>query len=180
MKFLKTKITKANQIGLASSSKKSGKKAPLSAKITKPKEPGEKKLTKREARKIAKSYKNIAKNFGRAICSFTVSSTSDDYLIPITEKEGVNLSLFREYIEQRKEEINGIEGFRRLLLVDPADPPDIQQYKRCFQKIAEVFMKYFSVNWIFSGRLSYQMLYLKLRFKILRRIQHPELFTFIK
>lgn len=180
MKFLKTKITKANTTPVSSRKKNSTKTAPLRAKIFKPQDGQKKKLTKREAKKIAKSYKNIAKNYGRAICSFALSKTSDDYLLPILEQEGLNLELFREYIERRKEDINGIEGFRSMLLSSPEEPKEDQQCKVVFQKIAEVFMKYFSVNWIFSGRLSYQMLYLKLRHKILRRIQHPESFTFIK
>lgn len=51
--------------------------------------------------------------------------------------------------------------------------------KNIFQELAIIFMTDFSVNWIFSGRVFYKDIYLRVRHKMLRRIKHPELFRAI-
>ena len=124
--------------------------------------------------------KNLAKNYGRAICNFILSSLCDPYLLPEVEKKQVNLKNFKNYIKDKKNTLDGVEDFRELLLIKGNETPAVQNYKALFQLLGIIFVKYFSVNWIFSGKLSYKQVYLNYRFKILRRIKNPELFTYIR
>jgi len=66
------------------------------------------------------------------------------------------------------------------LLPEKNENPMITKFKRLFQVISEIFIKYFSVNWIFDSKVQYKQAHLKFRFKILRRIQNPELFTYLQ
>jgi hypothetical protein len=128
----------------------------------------------------ARAIKNMAKNFGRAICNFALSDISNPYLIPIANKIGMDVEEFRSVIRKEKDSIEGIDSFRNLMLIKEGDSKIEVNFKKIFQQIGEVFMKYFSVNWIFDGKVTYKQEYLKYRFKILRRIQRPDLFTYIK
>jgi len=127
-----------------------------------------------------RSIKNIAKNFARAICNFSASKICLPYLIPLIEEKNVNLKAFLEYINGIKKYIDGLNKFRTSLIIQESDSEEVKSYKELFRKIGEVFIKYFSVNWIFSGKVHYKEAHLKYRFKMLRRIQQPELFTYIR
>ena len=124
--------------------------------------------------------KNIAKNYGKAIASFAGSDLVVPYLQNITISEPCTLSEFIGFVRTNKDVIQGIDSFRAMLL--PSDEDDIKQaaFKRIFQKVSEIFIKYFSVNWICHGKMKDKETYLKFRFKILRRIQNPTLFTYVK
>jgi len=124
--------------------------------------------------------KNVAKNYGRAICNFVISEISDLYLEPLIKNTSIDIKVYRKFIKEKKESMDGIESLRELLLPNEADDKLIADYKKTFQHLAIIFIKYFSVNWIYGGKLSYKMEYLKLRFKMLRRVQNPELFTCIR
>jgi len=127
-----------------------------------------------------RSTKNIVKNYGKAICSFGCSDIAKPYLEPILEKEKVQQKQFQEFISKVKESIDSIQSFRALLLIRDDDTSDVVAFKRVFASIGEIFIKYFSVNWIFSGRITHKDAHLKFRFKMLRRIKHPEFFTYLK
>ena len=124
--------------------------------------------------------KNIMKNFGRAICSFTLDPISDEYLELILKERGISLSEFRNYTQGLKDKINNIQNFRDSLLPGPSDQEQLVKIKAAFQKIAMIFMKYFSVKWIFTSRIGHKLEHLKYRFKIIRRIQAPEKFVYLK
>jgi len=64
-----------------------------------------------------------------------------------------------------------------MVTIDTNDEEEIRNIKCLFKEMAEIFIKYFSVNWIFSGRLQYKKEHLKYRFNLLRRLRNPELFT---
>jgi len=128
----------------------------------------------------AKATKTVVKNYGKAIASFSTSEIAEPYLLPLINHEECNYDDFIKYISIAKESIEGIDTLRGLLLVRPEDDPTKAAYKRVFQGIAEIFIKYFSVNWIFSGRMMNKKAHLNLRHKMLRRVQHPELFTYLK
>jgi hypothetical protein len=176
MRFLKNKIARA----------KSKLQSLTGAPSTKPKISKSKSVSHRkrgrskQSKQMIRCYKNIAKNYGRAICSFALSDISEPYLSPLAEQYQIDPRSFRNYIDLRKEDLLGIEGFRALLLITERDSQEERSYKKIFQRLCEVFINYFSVNWIFSGKLSYKSEYLKLRFKMLRRVKNPELFTYIK
>jgi len=134
-------------------------------------------------KKINENYratKNIPKNYGKAITSFSTSELATPYLDPILRREGLTNEQFMDYMKLAKESIQGIDTFRAFLLIDRNDSSLLIAKKRAFQAIGIVFIKYFSVNWIMHGRLSNKIVYLKYRFKILRRIQKPELFTYLQ
>jgi len=188
MRFLKNKIALSAQLKANHDEifvKKEEKdqthtKTMESKKITKePSNRGRKKapLTSKEDKK---STKTIVKNYGKAISSFAISSIAVPYLVPLLNQEQVKLNEFVDYIGKAKETIEGIDTFRALLLAKPNDEKKAASFKTIFRTIAEIFIKYFSVNWIFSGRMSNKKVHLQYRFKMLRRVQSPELFTYLK
>jgi len=141
-----------------------------------PREPGTYVTSERD-----RATKNIVKNYGKAICSFACSEIGKPYLETVLEKHNIKQHKeFLTYISKVKESIDSIQSFRSLLLVREDDPADVVAFKKAFAAIGEVFIKYFSVNWIFSGRITHKDTHLKFRFKMLRRIQHPEFFTYLK
>ena len=184
MRYLKTKIALAQAlkvqqtISFKGSSMKT--KAPQSN-MTSP-TPNRTKTTS-ENRLTPESYratKNIAKNFGKAICKFAASPLALLYLTSFVEREGVSITKFVAYVESIRHKIDGLQHFRAILLKGDKDTTEITSFKKIFTEISEVFIKYFSVNWIFHSKVSHKEAHLKFRFKVLRRIQAPELFTYLK
>jgi len=130
--------------------------------------------------KAASPTKNIVINYGGAIIAFAASSLAEPYLEPHLKKEGVTLKQFVDFVQASKGKTNSIQGFRSLLIISETDNETTKTLKQIFAKISEVFIKYFSVNWIMHGRVTHKLVYLKYRCRILRRIQNPEYFTYIK
>lgn len=126
-----------------------------------------------------KATKHIVKNYGKAMVSFAISDLSRSYLDPMLQEESITVDEFNEYVGKKKDSIEGIESLRNMLVVTPEDSPKEASLKKVFQKIATVFIKYFSVNWIYSGKLKYRQVHLKYRFKMLRRVKNPNLFTYL-
>jgi len=128
--------------------------------------------------------KNIVTNFGKAIATFGLSKLALPYLSAELDKSKykgeLQVSDFIEFMKENKGNINSIDNLRALLLIKESDSQKTVLCKQCFQVIAEVFIKYFSVNWIIHGRVTYKLEHLKFRFKMLRRIQNPEQFTYLK
>ena len=132
---------------------------------------------------ISESYrakKNIVKNYGRAISAFALSKLASPYLDNILEKEGLTIHQFAHYIKSIRGSIDGLTHFRSTILVEENDLPDVVAKKQALIVISEVFIKYFNVNWIYNSRVFHKEAHLKFRFKMLRRIQHPELFTYLR
>jgi len=145
--------------------------------------------------KIYLEAKNIVTNFGKAIATFALSDlaqpyisfaiqnhinkTNESYSQTSTAVE-VSSKDFIEFVKKAKNNINSIEGFRRLILVEAQDTQKEAVLKQVFKDIAETFIKNFSVNWIMHGRVTYKLQHLKFRNKMLRRIQNPESFTYLK
>jgi len=128
----------------------------------------------------SRATKNIVKNYGKAICSFAVSHTALPYLTEILGRDHLPLNQFVRYINEIKDSIDGLHHFRSILLISEKDDVELVARKRAFIAIAEVFIKYFSVNWIYNSRVQHKDAHLRFRFKMLRRIQCPELFTYLK
>jgi len=126
-----------------------------------------------------RATKNIVINFGKAIAAFANSDLAEPYLAELVVKEGVTLQDFKAFSADAKAKIGGIDSFRAFLLANEKDDATAIACKKVFTGIAEIFVKYFSVNWITHGRVTHKLTYLKYRFKILRRIQNPHLFTYI-
>jgi len=130
-----------------------------------------------------KDSKNIIKNYGKALCAFAASKTALPYLREFMERKGydrVDLNQFQQYMKLKKDNTNSMESLRKLLIAEAGDSSSMRTYKALFKDIAVTFLKYFAVNWIYSGKLVQKQVHLKFRFKMLRRIQHPEFFTYLK
>lgn len=130
------------------------------------------------------SHKNIAINYGKAIATFAASQIANPYIKVLLDEhqdcQGLTIAAFQRFINQRKSKIAGVSSLRSLLLVTDEDTKEVTKCKRMFQAIGEVFIKYFSVNWIMTGKLVHKLVYLKFRTKMLRRIQNPESFTYVR
>lgn len=124
--------------------------------------------------------KNIVKNYGRAMSSFAYSEISLPYLEPMAEEEDVTVAGFHEWIQNNKENIDGIERLRWLLIATQKDTNATKAYKKIFQTLCIIFLKFFSVNWIYGGKLTHKQVHLNYRFKMLRRVRSPETFTYLK
>lgn len=124
--------------------------------------------------------KNILKNFGRQICTFSSSEVSRHYLKVLADEEKIEMSKYQQFMADKKVKINGIDSFREMILIEPEDSNMMKSYKKITQSLGIIFVKYFSVNWIFNSRLTYKDVHVKFRFKVLRRILHPELCTYMK
>jgi len=124
--------------------------------------------------------KNIVKNYGKALCAFAASDLSIPYLQDMKKEFSFEIHDFRSYIKDKKETINSIESLRRLLVESAGDSSEVKCYKKLFQKLSIIFLKFFAVNWIYHGKLTHKIAHLKFRFKMLRRIKNPEYFTYLK
>jgi len=128
----------------------------------------------------SRATKNIVKNYGKAICTFAVSNAALPYLAQILEEQNLTLKDFTEYMNQMKDLIAGLHHFRSVLLIAENNSSELVAKKKAFIALGEAFIKYFSVNWIYNSRVFHKEAHLKFRFKMLRRIQNPELFTYLK
>ncbi len=131
--------------------------------------------------KFANPTKNIIINYGKAIASFASSDLATPYLQPYLRSEDNDLKeKFKKFINQAKSRIAGNESLQTLLKSCDKDCPEITLFKEIFQRLGEVFIKYFSVNWIIHGRVTHKLVYLKYRGIMLRKILNPENFIFVK
>lgn len=124
--------------------------------------------------------KHIIKNFGKAMCTFACSTMAQPYLQDILKNGNIKVHDFQNYIKGKRDIIDSMKSIRDLLLVKKNDDEKLKAYKEIFQKISVVFIKFFSVNWIFQGKMTYKQAHVDARFKMLRRIRNPEQFTYFK
>jgi len=123
---------------------------------------------------------NIVKNYSRAFISFALSASSVSYLNPILLEQNLDLDQFRTYLNNRKGKINCIKNLRSALLIKSRDSEKEAACKRVFRYISEIFLKYYSVNWLYNSKIANKNAHLNCRFKILRRIRKPEYFTYLE
>jgi hypothetical protein len=133
-----------------------------------------------QAKKTANSAKNIVKNFGRAMVTFAISKLAVPYIEAKLKELDLEYQVFQSYLFQRKENMDGISSLRALILIEDGDEEPIKAIKQAFQFTGEVFIKNFSLNWIYNSKLGDKLVHVKSRFKILRRIQNPQYFTYFK
>ena len=192
MRFLKLKIARAalyrndsHPALISQPSKAQPVKAPLpkqqKSPVMKPQEPKvSSPVDKKSAQYKRSKGNNIMKNYCQAMISFSLSPLSDFYLAREPESKILSLERFRQILSAQKTKINCIKSLREALLIEPQDCAEVQSFKRLFQVTCKIFIKFFSVNWIYNGKLTERIKYLEYRGKILRRIEHPEHFTFLK
>ena len=127
-----------------------------------------------------RATKNIVKNYAQAICKFILSSMALPYLNKFINQELVTLYNFLAYIKSIQPQIKSLHHFRAALLTTQTDSEEIASYKSLLVKMGEVFIKFFSVNWIYHSKIVHKDAHMKYRFRMLRRIKNPEAFTKLK
>ena len=149
------------------------------------------KLRKRVRNPDLSSSKNIMKNYARALANFALSNIAAPYLQQIIINKSCNqqakqsveyqLAGFKAFVEKNKQKINCIKNLRGLLLADGTkDTAEVMCFKELFQEISVIFMKFFSVNWLFSSKIGDKKAHLKYRMKLMRRVQNPRHFTYLE
>ena len=125
----------------------------------------------------------VVRNYAKALCSFASSAIAIPYIQKLLEQDIEAKTIiedFQNYIAQKKDKTISIVSLRGLLMITGKDSPIEKLYKEIFMETSVVFIKFFSVNWIFSGKVKYRLEHMKYRHKMLRRVRNPELFTFLK
>ena len=130
--------------------------------------------------KTSKCSNNIMKNYSRALINFAISQTAKLERNFALERENLDELDFLKFIEHEKRKVNCIKNLRQKLLIKADDSELTTKCKRAFQELCVVFLKTFSVNWIFNSKISDRKTHLMYRFKILRRVRRPEWFTYLE
>jgi len=136
--------------------------------------------SRRSTKKGSTSCKNIMKNYSRALVNFALSDMALTYLTSRLARENLQLNEFKLILNKNKEKVNCIKSLRDLLLIEGSDNQQMIGFKRIFQEICEIFLKFFSANWIFNSKVVDKKAHLNYRFKILRRIRNPVHFTYLE
>ena len=125
----------------------------------------------------------IVRNYAQVLCSFGSSIMAKSFLKKLIEQKYnglVEIEAFQLYIRRKKESTQSMASLRDLLTVKQDETELEISYKRLFSDISVVFLKFFAVNWIFSGKVKHKLDHLKCRHKMIRRVRNPEYFTFLK
>jgi len=124
----------------------------------------------------SKNYiKNVDLNYIKAIINFVNSHIALPYLKASLQKENLKFTTFVNFMSQSKEcALNGIQAFRAMILDNESADEGLIACKKILKQLSEVFIKYFSVNWIMHSKINSKGAYLKYRFQMLRKIQNPE------
>jgi len=123
---------------------------------------------------------NIIKNYGRAMTNFALSPLAVPFLETILPKSGSEISAFTSFILKKKKSANCIKKLREMLPSQVNQGAPNHTEKLAFQELCVVFLKFFSVNWLFSSKIDDKTTHLAYRLKILRRIKNPDHFTYLK
>ena len=121
------------------------------------------------------------KNYARALASFALSNIATPYLRVLINKsfndkqenkETIESEVckFKAYIEKNKDKINCIKKLREHLLGEIKDSIETIRFKELFKNISVIFLKFFSVNWLYSSKIGDKVAHLKYRLKLLRRV----------
>ena len=123
---------------------------------------------------------NIIKNYSRAMTNFAISPLALPYLDTILPKASSNLTTFLNFVKKKKRSVNCIKKLREMLPHQGnRNAPNLAE-KKAFQALCVIFLKYFSVNWLFNSKIDNKETHLACRFKILRRVNDPDHFTYLK
>jgi len=134
-----------------------------------------------EKRKPKRSLgNNVMKNYASAMVNFALSRMAEPYLARCSWVRGMPPQMFRQLLSSKKRKTNSIKSFRELLVVDEKDCEVTKVVKSLFRETSKVFLKHFSVNWIYNSKLNDKQKYLKYRMKLYRRVENPEQFTYLE
>ena len=125
----------------------------------------------------------IVRNYAKALCSFASSDIALPYLkntINSKYQGSIDIGNFQKYMKEKKGNTASIQSLRKMLMIEVGDSNDERAYKEIFKELSIIFIKYFSVNWIFSGKVKYRLEHIRYRHKMLRRVLNPQYFTYLK
>jgi len=124
---------------------------------------------------------NVMKNYANAMVNFALSRLAEPYISRSPLVKAMPVQLFRQMLASNKRKTNSIKSFRELLVIDESqDSEETKTCKSLFQEACKAFLKYFWVNWIYNSKLNDKSKYLKYRGRLLRRVENPELFTYLE
>jgi len=189
MRYLKQKIAKANEHQKPLQASEFSQKQSSTSEI-KPGQPDLQVQVKieipceaftEEKRKPKRSLgNNVMKNYAAAMITFALSKFSDPYLKRLPVIRRLPLTIFRKMLTTKRQSVHCIKSFRELLFIEDEDSDEIIVFKALFKEACKIFLKYFSVNWIYNSKLNDKLKYLKYRGKLLRRVQNPAKFTYLE
>ena len=136
-----------------------------------------------EQQEELRSQKNMIRNYGKAICSFAVNTIALPYIENILEQEQIteiSLTDFFDFVRWRRSKIETINTFKESVYPAENDGDKHRNFKKLLFSLAEVFMKHYCVNWIYSSKLGNKMEHLKYRFRFLRMLKSPVFFANVK
>ncbi len=180
MRFLKNKLALAildteDLDGFESSCSPGREKIPLVRKALKKSKSSARKKQKRNSEEEEKlATKNIIKNYGRAIANFALSDLFLPYVEEDRLKSQIDWDQFLDFAKTARDAIQNIETLRDSLIIKPEDSENEATFKKLFQKAGELFIKNYSLDWIFSGKLIYKEVYVRARDDLLKKILNPE------
>ena len=188
MRYLKQKIAKANEYQRLDQSSGSFRKQPqtlpfcaVQIKIEIPAEAKTEEDCVNRNKPKRSLGNNVMKNYANAMVNFALSRMAEPYLSKSPLVRAMPLGLFRQMLAPKKRKTNSIKSFRELLVIDESlDSEETKACKSLFQEVCKAFLKHFWVNWIYNSRLDDKAKYLKYRSRLLRRVQNPELFTYLE
>merc|ERR1712023_169172 len=95
-----------------------------------------------------------------------MAPTSAEYFHDLAKKFGFSFSFgeFQAYVKKERKSVESIPALKKLLTTDVMTSEREAQYKKLFIEMGIIFIKFYSVKWIYSSRLSYKHVYLKFRF----------------
>jgi len=123
---------------------------------------------------FTKPTKNMIINYGKAIFSFAMSDLAKGYIDRYFKQEAIDLPKLHGFLLEMKPKISGYKNFEGFFVAEENDSEEVAIYKGVLKMLGEVFIKYFSVNWIIHGKVAHKMVYLKNRHMILRRIIYAQ------
>ena len=123
-----------------------------------------------EEKKLKNETKNIPKNYGKAIISFI--EKCKQRVSEICSHTGVPFEEFYEEMLETKKSINTIADLRRLW-VD-------YKYAKCMRIVSGLFLRKYSMSYIFNSRISNFRSHIKYRHRICEAIKDPQKFRHIK
>jgi len=158
--------------------KKEAKEKKQVPKVTKTKKIQKRRRKAKKGKRMCEKLKNIVKNYGKNCALFSISPEGKPYIgDQLSEEE---YTRFKDFVQVRIPNLINIPNFREMLLESPVDCIEICKFKKLFRDLSEIFINYFSLNWIFhSPRIKDVKGHIILRHKMLRRVREPEHFTYI-
>ena len=186
MRYLKQKIAKANehQKLLESSRLRREKPDTLPEFEVKIEIPVEVKMEENSGKKNKSKRSvgnNVMKNYAGAMVTFALSRASEPYLTRSPLIKTMSFDLFREKLVPQRPKIISIKNLRERLVIDESkDSEETKAFKGLFREACKAFLKHYWVKWIYNSKLEDKPKYLNYRGRLLRRVQNPELFTYLE